>query len=226
MMQPTASATLSLLRFSSPALPIGGYAYSRGLEQAVHAGDVHDEPSAQSWILGLMAHSVARLDAPLFLRLHAAFGADDGARAEALNAWLYASRESAELRLEETQMGAALARLLVSLGVTSAQPWAARHDACYATLYALASVHHGVPRDAALLGYLWALTESQTSAAVRLVPLGQTSGQRLLSAAVALLPDCARQAASIADTEIGATAPAFAIASALHETQYTRLFRS
>lgn len=226
MMQPSASSTLALLRFSSPALPVGGYAYSRGLEYAVHSGDVHDEPSAANWILGLLAHSITRLDAPLFLRLHAAFADDDSARAESLNAWLYASRESAELRLEESQMGAAFARLLVSLGVTRAQPWAARRDACYATLYALASVLHGVPRDAALLGYLWALTEAQTSAAVRLVPLGQTSGQRLLSAAIEILPGCAREAAAIQDAEIGATAPAFAIASALHETQYTRLFRS
>jgi urease accessory protein len=217
---------LPLLRFVSPTLPIGSYAYSRGLEYAVHAGWVHDEASASAWIVGLLEHVIALLDGPVLLRLHLAHQANDDAALERWNARLLASRESAELRLEDTQMGAALARLLMSQGVARAQPWAARKDACYATLFALAAVHFAVPREPALLGFLWAIADSQTSAAVRLVPLGQTAGQRILAASIAKLPDCARSAEQLDDSQIGALSPALALGSALHETQYTRLFRS
>lgn len=217
---------LPLLRFTSPALPIGAYAYSRALEHAVHVGHVNDEASAGAWILGLLEHSAARLDGPIFQRLHAAFEAGACDEVEAWNAQLLATRESAELRLEDTQLGAAFARLLLNQGVSAAEPFSARDDVCYATLFALAAVHFGVPRQPALLGWLWAQAESQCSAALRLVPLGQSAGQRLLSACTRVLPECARVASSLGDDEIGAIAPGLGIASALHETQYTRLFRS
>src|SRR5215510_5296182 len=94
------SALLGLLRFVSPSLPIGAYAYSRALEYAVHSGVVHDQDSAEAWIVGLAVHATARLDAPLLLRLQAAFERADIAEVERWNALLMASRESAELRLE------------------------------------------------------------------------------------------------------------------------------
>jgi urease accessory protein len=222
----SAHQLLSLLRFASPTLPIGSYAYSRGLEYAVHCGWVHDEASARDWVLGLLQHTGARLEGPCFVRLYAAHAAGDSREVERWNARLLASRESAELRLEDTQLGAAFARLLATLGGAAAQPWAARPDACYATLFALASAQAGVPGESALLAYLWALTESQVSAALRLVPLGQTAAQRVLGEIVKVLPGCAAAALACSDAEIGALAPGLAIASALHETQYTRLFRS
>jgi urease accessory protein len=221
-----ASWLLPLLRFASPTLPIGAYAYSRGLEQAVDAGWVHDESSAQDWVLGLLQHTGTRLDGPLFVRLHAAVCSRDQTRLEHWNQRLLASRESAELRLEDTQLGAAFARLLAGQGIVEAQPWAARGDACYATSFALAAAHFEVPGEPALLAFLWALAESQISAAVRLVPLGQTAGQRIVGAITRALPACASTALTCRDEELGALAPGLAIASALHETQYTRLFRS
>jgi urease accessory protein len=217
---------LSLLRFTSPTLPIGAYAYSRGLEQAVHTGDVHDEASARAWILGLLQHTAARLDGAISWRLLAAFAQDELAQVERWNARLLASRESAELRLEDSQLGAAFARLLAGQGLAAAQAFIGRDDVCYATLFALAAVSFKVPAPAALQGFLWAQAESQCSAAVRLIPLGQTAGQRLLGACAEVVPVCAERARSIADADIGAFAPGLAIASALHETQYTRLFRS
>ena len=217
---------LSLLRFTSPTLPIGSYAYSRGLESAVHAGDVHDEASARTWIVGLLQHTAARLDGAILWRLLAAFAHDDREQVEAWNARLLASRESAELRLEDTQLGAALARLLAGQGVSAAQAFMSRADVCYATLFALAAISFEIPAAAALQGFLWAQAESQCSAAVRLIPLGQTAGQRLLAACAAVVPACAELARTLPDAAIGAFAPGLAIASALHETQYTRLFRS
>jgi urease accessory protein len=221
-----ATALLGLLRFTSPSLPIGAYAYSRGLEYAVGSGAVHDEASAESWILGLTCHSTARLEAPVLLRLHAAFAAEDHAAIASWNALLLASRESRELRLEDTQLGAALARLLATQGISRAQPYCKREDVCYATMFALATVSFCVPADAAVLGLLWAQAESQVSAAVRLIPLGQTAGQNLLTRLSRELPACVDTARSLADDDIGAFTPGLALASALHETQYTRLFRS
>jgi urease accessory protein len=221
-----ASWLLPLLRFASPTLPIGAYAYSRGLEQAVEAGWIRDEMSAQNWVLGLLQHTGAKLDGPLFVRLHAAVCTSDQMRLEYWNQRLLASRESAELRLEDTQLGAAFARLLAGQGIAEAQPWAARSDACYATSFAMAAAHFEVPGEPALLAFLWALAESQISAAIRLVPLGQTAGQRIVGAVMRALPACASVALACRDVELGALAPGLAIASALHETQYTRLFRS
>ena len=222
-----AGALLSLLRFVSPSLPIGGYAYSRGLEQAVHSGAVHDEASASDWIVGLLSHVSAQLDGPIFVRLYAALERADDAALEHWNARLLASRESAELRLEDTQLGAALARLLAAQGLAvRAQGLSTRGDVCHATAFALAAWSSHVPLMAALLGFLWNQAEGQTSAAVRLIPLGQTAGQRLLSRITAVLPGLAQAAAGVEDSAIGALSPGLALASALHETQYTRLFRS
>ena len=221
-----AGALLSLLRFVSPSLPIGAYAYSRALEYAVHSGAVHDEASAADWIVGLAVHTTARLDAPILLRLQRAFVAEDDQAVAHWNGFLLASRESSELRLEDTQLGAALARLLVGQGVPRAEAFCRRNDVCYASMFALAAVSSQLTEANTLLGFMWAQAEGQVSAAVRLIPLGQTAGQNLLSKLVAALPTCLETATSLADEEIGAFTPGLALASALHETQYTRLFRS
>jgi urease accessory protein len=219
-------ALFALLRFASPALPIGSFAYSRGLEYAVHAGWVHDEASAGDWILGLIEHVGGELDAPLYVRLHEAFVREDLAAVAHWNELAYASRESAELRLEDSQLGAAFMRLLREAGVGAAAPWCGREDVAYATGFALAMTAHGAPLTAALGAFLWAQGDTQTSAAVRLVPLGQTAGQRIASRLAASLPRIASRALEVLDDDIGGFAPALALGSALHETQYTRLFRS
>jgi urease accessory protein len=223
---PTPAAVFAVLRFASPSLPIGTFAYSRGLEYAVHAGWVTDEETAQSWILGLLAHSGVQLDGAVFTRLHASFTDRDPTRTEHWNAFLMASRESSELRMEDSQLGAAFMRLLDSAGIARAAAFTRREDVAYATAFALAMVEHHVPLEAALGALLWAQAESQTSAALRLVPLGQTAGQRILSRVIARLPELTARALAVADDSIGAFAPALALGSALHETQYTRLFRS
>src|SRR5688572_14995801 len=111
--------TLSLARLfqlASPALPVGGYSYSQGLESAIDAGIVRDEDSARAWIADALELSIAPLDAPLTLRLCAAWRAGDLAAARKLDEWLLASRESAELRAEAAQMGYSLTKLLTALG--------------------------------------------------------------------------------------------------------------
>jgi urease accessory protein len=142
------------------------------------------------------------------------------------NGWLDAARESGELQAEDRHLAHALARLLSALGVEAARAWVAPAPACFATVFALAATHWAVPLRPAALGLLWTWAENQVAAATKLVPLGQTAAQRLLSAVIARLPAVVDRGLALADDDIGSGAPAWALASALHETQYTRLFRS
>jgi urease accessory protein len=222
----TDQALLPLLRLVSPALPVGGFSYSRGLEYAVGAGWVTDEASALSWIAGVLEHGVGRLDVPGLARLHAAWSAGDGCAVARYSALLYASRESRELQLEEQQMGRALARLLRDLGIVEARALVDDERVCFASAFALAASRWGVAADDAMHGYLYNAAESQVSAAIRLVPLGQTAGQRMLSRLIPLIARVVASARELDDDELGGQTPGLASASARHETQYTRLFRS
>ena len=226
IMSLSATALPRLLQLCSPALPVGAYAYSQGLECAVERGWVRDEASAGDWILGLLSHSVRRLDLPVFARFYAAWQVVDSAEVRRWNARLYAARETAELQREDQHLGAALARLLTDLGIAEAAPWRNAPRVCFATLFSLATARWNIPLREAATGYGWAWVENQVAAATRLIPLGQTASQRLLSAAGPVLVDAVREGLALPDEEIGAAAPGLALAGALHETQYSRLFRS
>jgi urease accessory protein len=250
-----APALLRLLQLVSPALPIGGYNFSQGLEYAIEAGWVRDEASALEWISGLMRASVGTLDVPVLLRLHAAWSGDNrvdvAARpvagrgtaeaatardalagssvATGVNRWsrfLIASRETSELRAEDRHLGRSLAKVLADANVPEARGWITRLDATFATLFTLGCVHWGVGANQCAWGYLWTWAENQVLASVKAVPLGQTAGQRMLDALIAQIPLVAQRALTLDDEQIGSAAPTHLIASAAHETQYTRLFRS
>jgi len=213
-----------LLQLVSPALPVGGYTYSRGLETAVERGWVTDERQTRAWIAGLLAHSLATLDGPLVLRLHRALVDGDD---EAALRWARvadATRETRELQAESRQTGRALVRLLVDLELTGPPPAPIR-DA-HVAAFALAAVSLGLDSSEALRGFLWTWLEGTVAAAVKLVPLGQTAGQRILLWLGPELEDAAERATALPDEALGALAPGLALASALHETQHTRLFRS
>ena len=221
-----APALLRLLQLVSPALPIGGYNFSQGLEYAIEAGWVRDESSALGWISGLLGASIGTLDVPVLRRLHVAWSAND---AEAIDRWsrfLIASRETSELRAEDRHLGRSLAKVLADAGVPNASEWQKRTDATFATTFALGCVHWHVGADQCAWGYLWTWAENQVLAAVKAVPLGQSAGQRMLDALIAQIPQVARDASALEDEHIGSAAPMHLIASAAHETQYTRLFRS
>jgi urease accessory protein len=224
--QQSSRALLRLCQLVSPALPIGGYNFSQGLEYAVHADWVRDEASALSWIRGLAEYAIGTLDVPVLLRLHSAWARNDLPTVERWNAFLLAARESAELRAEDRHLGRALAKVLTDLKVNSAPQWALRTDVCFATTFALASVRWQITANDAACGYLWAWAENQVLAAVKVVPLGQSAGQRLLDALIQVIPLIATNAAALSDDDIGSSASLHLIASAAHETQYTRLFHS
>jgi len=217
---------LRLLQLTSPSLPIGSFAYSQGLEQAVALGSIKNEVTAKAWIVGLLEHSLGQLDLPVLLRLHRAFELDDSPTARRWNDFLYASRGSAELRMEDQHLGEALARVLVGLGISQAQPWIDGGNTTYAAMFALGAAHWEISEAATLSGFAFAWTEAQVGAATRIVPLGHSAAQRIVSAALPILDAAVINAFLIEDDDVGACTPGQAIASALHETLYSRLCRS
>ena len=219
-------ALLRLLQWVSPSLPIGGFTYSQGLEWAVEAGWIDGEVALGDWLGDVLRHGLTRVDLPALARLHRGWREQDERALWHWTAWLNACRETAELRLEERQRGRALAALLVDLGVPRAAQWRPLLETSAAAGFALAAVADGIPLRDAALGYAWVWLEGQIVAGVKLIPLGQTAGQRLqrrLAGAIAAAVD---QALQRPDEALGASLPALAIASSRHEAQYTRLFRS
>jgi urease accessory protein len=217
---------LRLLQLASPALPIGAFAYSQGLETAVELGFVRDEASARAFLAGVLGDGLARLELPLLLRMQAAFVRGDDPEAERWSELLLASRETHERREEEQHLGRALARLLADQGIVQAGVWRTRETVTHLVLFALAGASFGVPVAALGPAYAFAWAENQVGALSRLVPLGQLAAQRVLAALGELVPGACACALTLSDAEIGATLPGLALASALHETQYTRLFKS
>jgi urease accessory protein len=216
----SAPALLRLMQLVSPALPIGGYNFSQGLEYVIQEGWVHDEASALAWIRGLARNAVGTLDLPVLFRLCS------GQDATRWSQFLIASRETAELRAEDRHLGRSLAKVLAESGIDAARPWVTRADATFATLFALACTRWGINAYDAACGYLWTWAENQVLAAVKTVPLGQSAGQRMLHVLIADIPAVVDNARTLSDDAIGSAAPLHLIASAAHETQYTRLFRS
>lgn len=217
---------LRLMQLASPCLPVGAYAYSQGLEYAVATGTVRDALSAQQWICGVMEHVVCRLDVPVLLRLHHAWHTTDNEAVEYWSAFLHACRESAESQAEDRHLGAALSRLLVNLDMVDAKIWISHPHTSFATALSLAAVAWQIPGRTLAMGYVWAWLENQVAAALKLIALGQTAGQRILSHTIGQMPAWVEQGMASRDEDIGVFVPMAGIFSALHETQYSRLFRS
>ena len=213
---------LATLQLASPALPVGGFAYSQGLEKAIEDGLVHDAAGAQRWIGDLLRLVLARWEAPLFLRAHDAATAGDAAQLERCNAELLAARETAELRAESLQMGASLLRVAPALRITAP----ALDPASFAAAFAATCAALAIERRTALTAYLWAWLENQVLVAVKSVPLGQQAGQQLLFDMHAVLAQTVATAETLGDDELGSAALGFALIAARHETQYSRLYRS
>ena len=222
---PACTGALHLWQLISPALPIGAYSYSGGLEYAIEAGWADSRDGVRDWVGTQLREVQSRLDVPVLARLHAACAADDRPAMARWNAILRASRESAELRAEDLHLGSALIRLLTDLEVPAACRLGEPRPG-FALAFALAATHWGIGLRECAEGYLWAWCENQVAAAVKLVPLGQTDGQRLLLGLIDDIGAAVDTGLGLADDEIGAAAPGVGMASALHETQYTRLFRS
>lgn len=226
----TDAALLQLLWLASPALPIGAFSYSEGLEAAVDAGRVHDEASAAAWLTDQLWLTQARSELPAAAQAHAAWATHDRPRLEALNDWVLGTRESAEFRLQCEQAGRSLTEWLRQRAGPDDERLATLRTLAPApgwpVAFGLAAWRSGAPARQALLAMAFGWAENLVQAAVKSVPLGQNAGQRLLSALAADIPAVVDDALARDDATRQAFTPMLAILSARHEAQYARLFRS
>lgn len=218
-----ADPRLHLLHLASPALPIGAYAYSQGLEYAIE----HDQLRGQElrdWLADGLALGVAFLDLPIILRVHCALAQGNASALDHWNDLLLANRETRELLLEDQQIGMALLRLLKALQSDFESSLSQKPG--YATAFAMACQAWRIDTEAALYAYCFSWLENQVTAATKLVPLGQTEAQTLLLSLFEEVPRACEHAATLEDAAIGLSLPGLALASCGHECQHTRLFRS
>lgn len=220
------TSMLQLWRLISPALPIGAYAYSQGLEYAIECEWVKDEKSCLDWIGGVLMNNLTCLDIPILNRFYNAWNTNEQQQLEYWAAYLSASRETKELLLEDQQIGDSLARLLTDIGVVKANVWQQHPQCSYPLMFALAGQHWQIPIAELALGYVWSWCENQVAAAMKVIPLGQTQGQTLLQSLMPIMNQAVTNGLEIDDDNIGRTCPGQVMASALHEQQYSRLFRS
>jgi urease accessory protein len=224
-----APALYRLMAWLSPAFPVGAFSYSSGIEWAVEAGDIKDAGTLQSWLTVVIAGGGVFCDAAIFANTHQAVVADDDASLRASAELAVALAPCKERHLETTSQGRAFVE-----AVRGAWPCAALErlaaawdgELAYPVAVAVTAAGHGVPLAPALHAYLHAAAANLISAGVRLIPLGQTDGQRVLAALEPIVAGAAARAMTTPLDDVGGAAFRADLAAMRHETQYTRLFRS
>jgi urease accessory protein len=238
----TDAALLQLIWLASPALPIGGFSYSEGIEAAVDAQLVTDEESAALWLLDQLHLTLARCELAVLAQALAAWRDNDADRIRALDAWMLQTRESSESRQQTEQMGRSLvewlkavrpglvssvrAELVEALASPSTGSGRSELFFTYPVAFALAASATGATTRDCLLAFAFGWAENMVQAALKSVPLGQSAGQRVLGRLASEIPAAVDVALGLHDEGRQAFSPMLAILSARHETQYSRLFRS
>jgi urease accessory protein len=222
------TSLLQLIWLASPALPVGGFSYSEGLEAAVDRAGIDTAQAASDWLVDQLQLSLARSDLPVIAKAITAWRHGDEAAVGALNAWILQTRETSELRAQTEQMGRSLLEWLRNHHTATPTQIAAcaAMQPTYPIAYALAvSATQAGVRDS-LLAFAFGWAENMTQSAIKAVPLGQSAGQRILARLAEEIPSVVDQAMLLRDEDRQAFSPMLAILSAQHETQYSRLFRS
>jgi urease accessory protein len=213
----------------SPAYPVGAFSYSSGIEWAVEAGDITDAESLRAWLAVMLAEGSGFCDAVLFSAAHRAAAQTDGKALRGVAELAAALAPSKERHLETTAQGNAFIEATRAAWPAPAlDRLKAAWDGpvAYPVAVAVAASGHGIALEAALATFLQAVAANWVSAGVRLIPLGQTDGQRVLAALEPAIAACAQRALAATFDEIGSSAFRADLAGSRHETQYTRLFRS
>jgi urease accessory protein len=224
----TDAALLRLIWLASPALPVGGFSYSEGLESAVDRAYVATESQAADWLVDQLHLTLARADLAVLTQAIAAWRCDDIARLRELNDWMLQTRETHEMRQQTVQMGRSLLEWLRNHdSIAAAQLQAcAVLEPSYPIAFALAAASTQAGIRDSVLAYAFGWAENMMQSAIKSVPLGQSAGQRILARLAAEIPAAVAHAGTLPDSERQAFSPMLAILSSQHETQYSRLFRS
>ena len=215
-----------LFQLISPSLPIGGFTYSQGLEGAVETGWVTQRETMEDWLCNMLYSSVETLELPIIDRMYQAVLQADNSQLQQLSERLFSSRETKELRAEEKQRGLALNTLLRRLDVAVDGVELDDYPPTQLLGLCVAAVYWRIELNELKKGYWWGWGENLVMAGVKLVPLGQTDGQLALINISGHFANALEIAKQTEDWMIGSFTPAVSIASSLHETQSTRLFRS
>jgi urease accessory protein len=219
-----------LLQLVSPALPVGAYSYSEGVEALVEADTLPNQAALHHWLVQELQIGSIRLEAAVMLRCYHAIAASDGPQLCHWNRWLTALRETEELRNQSLQMGRSLLKLWLDLqpeAMTTLPLPTLRTEGChFATAFAIAATHGQIEAPTAVLGYLYSWAANLVSAGIKLIPLGQTAGQQTLLQLHPILEQTVNDVLHLPDESLEACGWGLAIASMTHETQYSRLFRS
>lgn len=223
-----ASSLIQLIWLASPALPVGGFSYSEGLEAAIERAGVATESIASDWLSDQLHLSLARGDLAIIAQAIPAWRSSQFSRIRQLNSWVMQTRETSELRAQAEQMGRSLLEWLRNHDGANA----AHIQVCadlpptYPVAFALAASQTEAGVRDCLLAYTFGWAENMVQAALKAVPLGQSAGQRILARLSRDIPAAAEAAIQLPDDERQAFSPMLAILSSQHETQYSRLFRS
>jgi urease accessory protein len=220
-----ASSLLQLIWLASPALPVGGFSYSEGLEAAIDGAGVTSEPAVSDWLADQLHLALARADLAVVAQAVPAWRQSDAARIRALNDWVFQTRESAEFLLQTEQMGRSFVEWLKLHHADVAAVFDSL-PASYPIAFAFAASRTEASARDACLAFAFGWAENMIGAAVKAVPLGQSAGQRILGRLAAEIPPAVDHAITLPDDERQAFSPMLAVLSARHETQYSRLFRS
>jgi urease accessory protein len=229
------SALLRLLQLTSPALPVGAYSYSEGLEWAIDRGQITSASQLQDWLTQDLRWGGIRIEGAVMVRVYRAIDSGDQSGVSHWNQWLSASRETEELRRQSWQMGRSLLRLLEDLDLDSLTlkdrlglgiNEATLTPCNFAVAFGIVAHRWQIPIEEALVGYLQSWASNLISAGIKLIPLGQTAGQQLLLNLNPVLVEASQSIPALADDDLRSSNWGMILASMGHETQYSRLFRS
>ncbi|NES73196.1 MAG: urease accessory protein UreF, partial [Okeania sp. SIO2D1] len=226
---------LCLLQLASPALPVGAYSYSEGIEVLVTTGKISDYDSLKNWLIDSLKFGSIRLEAALIVRAYLETNSGNLPLLNNWNNWATAVKETEELRLQSLQMGRTLIRLFMNIQPdvsTELMSFVQKKletetDFCnFAIAYGLISASWQIEIETAILGYLHSWATNLVNAGVKLIPLGQTVGQKLLWELQNQIVLSAKEILKLKDDELNSCSWGLSLASMAHEVQYTRLFRS
>ncbi|MDF5709207.1 MAG: urease accessory protein UreF [Nostoc sp. S4] len=223
----TDSHFLNILQLASPALPVGAYSYSEGLETLVENGTIANQTALKHWLEAQLIYGAIRLEAAVMVRAEKSATMGDVESLQSWNLWLSAARETEELRASSWQMGRSLIQLLGKLEPQIEPITKAVGNPCnYAIAFGIALAHWQINIQAGLLAYLHSWASNLITAGVKLIPLGQTAGQQLLLDLQLLISTTTLEILTLEDEQLGCWSWGLSLASMQHQTQYTRLFRS